>query len=54
MITFKRKNMRSQEGGTNEYQEEKFAMQKNFVLSFDKVHALLMNKTCHKIGFMSH
>jgi len=36
--------MRSQEGGTIEYQEEKFAMQKNFVLSFDEVHTLFMNK----------
>ncbi len=45
--------MRSQ-GGTNEYQEEKFATQKNFVLSFDEVHVLFMNKIWHKIGFMSH
>lgn len=53
-ITFKRKSMRSQEGGTIEYQEEKFAMQKNFVLNFDEVHTLFMNKTQHNIGFMSH
>jgi hypothetical protein len=36
--------MMSQEGGTNEYQEEKFATQKNFVLSVDEVHVLFMNK----------
>jgi len=44
--------MKSQ-GGTNEYQEEKFAMQKNFVLSFEEVH-VFMNKTWHKIGIISH
>jgi hypothetical protein len=46
--------MKSQEGGTNEYQEEKFAMKKNFVLSFDEVDVLFMNKTWHKIGIISH
>ncbi len=46
--------MRSQKEGTNEYQEEKFEIQKNFVLSFYEVHALFMKKTWHKIDFMSH
>jgi hypothetical protein len=45
--------MKSQ-GGTNEYPEEKFAMQNNFVLSFDEVDVLFMNKTWQKIGIISH